>query len=61
MKRHEVTPLMFEVTAGQVHDLTCVESVMDQISIPQPLGRPRKRPKRLAGDEGYTYHRVQDF
>ena len=54
-------PLTVEVTAGQVHDSTCVESVMDQISIPQPLGRPRKRPKRLAGDKGYSYHRVRDW
>ena len=54
-------PLTVEVTAGQVHDSTCVESVMDQISIPQPLGRPRKRPKRLAGDKGYSYNRVRDW
>lgn len=65
-KFHVVTdggglPLTVEVTAGQVHDSTCVESVMDQISIPQPLGRPRKRPKRLAGDKGYSYHRVRDW
>jgi transposase len=54
-------PLTVEVTAGQVHDSTCVESVMDQIAIPQPIGRPRKRPKRLAGDKGYSYNRVRNW
>jgi transposase len=54
-------PLTVEVTAGQVHDSTCVESVMDQIAIPQPIGRPRKRPSMLAGDKGYSCHRVRDW
>lgn len=34
---------------------------MDQISIPQPLGRPRRRPRRLAGDQGYSNNRVRDW
>lgn len=50
-----------EVTAGQVHDSTRVESVMDQVAIPQPVGRPRMRPLRLAGDKGYSYPRVRDW
>lgn len=54
-------PLTVEVTAGQVHDSMRVESVMEQIAIPQPLGRPRKRPKLLAGDKGYSCHRVRDW
>ncbi len=53
-------PLTVEVTAGQVHDSTRVELVMEQIVIPQGLGRPRKRPKLLAGDKGYKCHRVRD-
>jgi len=32
---------------------------MDDIAIPQPLGRPRKRPKRLAGDKGYSYPTIR--
>lgn len=32
---------------------------MDGIAIPQPIGRPRKRPKRLAGDKGYSYPTVR--
>jgi len=38
-----------------------VESAMKSIAIPQPLGRPRKRPERLAGDKGYSNHRVRDW
>ena len=34
---------------------------MDGIAIPQPIGRPRKRPRRLAGDKGYSYPRVRDW
>jgi len=34
---------------------------MDQIAIPQPLGRPHKPPKQLAADKGYSYNRVQDW
>jgi len=49
------------VTAGQVHESTQVEAVMDQIAIAQPLGRPRKRPKRLAGDKGYRCQRVREW
>jgi transposase len=32
---------------------------MDGITIPQPIGRPRKRPRRLAGDKGYSYPRIR--
>jgi transposase len=49
------------VTAGQVHESTQLETVMDQIAIPQPLGRPRKRPERLAGDKAYRCGRVRDW
>lgn len=34
---------------------------MDGIAIPQPLGRPRTRPQRLAGDKGYSVRRVRDW
>lgn len=50
-----------EVTAGQVHESTQVESVMNGIAIPQRLGRPRTRPRRLAADKGYSVRRVRDW
>jgi len=52
-------PLAVEVTAGQVHDSMQATSVMDRIAIPQPVGRPRKRPQSLAGDKGYSYPRIR--
>jgi len=54
-------PLAVEVSAGQRHDSKMVEAVMDGIAIPQRVGRPRKRPKRLGGDKGYSYQRVRDW
>lgn len=49
----EGTPLAVHVTAGQVHEAKGFEPVVDAVRIPQPLGRPRTRPFRLAGDKGY--------
>lgn len=34
---------------------------MDQIAIPQPLGRPKARPERLAGDKGYSFRRIRHW
>lgn len=49
------------MTAGQVHESTCLESVMNGIAIPQRVGRPRKRPQKLAADKGYSMSRVRDW
>lgn len=54
-------PLNVELTAGQTHDSTCFESVIDGIKVPQPLGRPRTRPTRVAGDKGYSCRRIRDW
>ncbi len=32
---------------------------MNAVRIPQPLGRPRTRPGRIAGDKGYSYPRIR--
>ena len=50
-----------KVSAGQVHDSTQMESVMEQVAIPQPLGRPRRRPRRLAGDKGYSMRHIRQW
>ena len=52
-------PLAVEVTPGQRHESTQVEAVMNDIAIPQPIGRPRRRPQRLAGDKGYSYPTIR--
>lgn len=63
-KVHVVTdgnglPLAIEVTAGQAHESTTFEGVMNKVRIPNRRGRPRCRPVRLAGDKGYSYPRIR--
>jgi len=54
------------VTAGQVHDSTRAESVIGQATA-RPMGRRRERrrrrgkPRKLAGDKGYSVPRVRDW
>jgi transposase len=52
-------PLAVRVTEGQRHESTQLEAVLDGIRVPQPRGRPRKRPEQLAGDRGYSYPRCR--
>jgi transposase len=51
--------LAAELTAGQRHESTQAEHVLDKVRIPSRRGRPRCRPLRLAGDRGYSYPRVR--
>lgn len=53
--------MVAEITPGQHNESTCVESLMDGVAIAQPLGRPRRRPQRLAGDKAYSVTRVRDW
>jgi transposase len=45
------------VTAGQRHESTQLEAVLDAIRVPRlsGAGRPRKRPKHHIADKGYSY------
>jgi transposase len=52
-------PLAAHLTAGQAHESKCVEQVLDAVRIPQRRGRPRCRPRKLAGDKGYSYPRIR--
>lgn len=47
------------VTAGQRHESTQFEAVMDRVKVRRPVGRPRRRPRRVAGDKGYSYPRIR--
>jgi transposase len=47
------------VTAGQRHESTQFERVLDKVRLPGRRGRPRCRPVRLAGDKGYSYPRIR--
>lgn len=49
----EGTPLAVHVTAGQAHESSGFEEVVEAVRVPQRRGRPRSRPQRIAGDKGY--------
>jgi transposase len=54
-------PLSIVLTAGQRHDSTQLEATLDAIRVPQKRGRPRKRPKQVVCDKGYSYPRCRRF
>ena len=45
------------ITAGQRHESTQLQPLLDTIRVPRPggPGRPRKRPAHLVADRGYSY------
>ena len=48
------------MTAGQVHESTCFESVVATF-IASRKHRRRKKPRQLAGDKAYSVQRVRDW
>ena len=49
-------PLAVSVTAGNRHDVTQLEPLIDAIGpVTGKRGRPRQRPDALYGDRGYDY------
>jgi transposase len=52
-------PLAVLVTPGQAHETSAFEDIVNAVRIPQPVGRPRTRPFRLAGDKGYDIPRIR--
>jgi transposase len=60
------TPLNIEVTAGQAHELTVAElvigeTVASRIGIRRKEHKRRHKPKKLAGDKGYSQKRLRDW
>jgi transposase len=49
------------VTGGQVHDSQQLEPVLKKVQVKQKRGRPKSRPKRLAGDKGYSSNRIRQY
>lgn len=49
------------MTAGQVHDSQQLEPVLKKVRVRQKRGRPKSRPKRLAGDKGYSSGRIRGY
>jgi transposase len=55
-------PLSAIVTAGQAHESKSLGPVLEAVRIKRPgRGRPRRRPRRLAGDKGYSYRRIRRY
>ena len=48
-----------ELTAGQVHESTVFETLMDGGSVHRPVGRPKLRPKVVVADKGYSAGRIR--
>ena len=51
-------PLSAVLTPGQTHESQAVDRVLRAVRLKRPGGRggrPRSRPRRLAGDKGYSY------
>jgi transposase len=54
------TPLSFELTAGQVHESTRLESVVATF-IASRNKRSRKKPRKLTADKAYSVQRIRDW
>jgi transposase len=55
-------PLAAAVSPGQAHESRSLEPVLEAVRLRRPgRGRPRRRPRRLAGDEGYSYPRIRRY
>jgi transposase len=59
-------PLAVVLTEGQRHESTQLAPVLDQIRVPRleadgrpKAGRPRKRPRQVLGDKGFSYPRCR--
>lgn len=50
-----------DLSAGQTHEATNFEDVMNLSRVPQSLGRPRTRPSALAGDKAYSSKAIKDW
>ena len=55
-------PLAAVVTAGQAHESKSFVETLNAVRIPQSRpGRPRQRPRALAGDKGYSYRHIRHW
>lgn len=46
-------PITVQLTPGQAHESTMLESLLDDVSIGGKPGRPRRRFDTVSGDKGY--------
>ena len=49
------------LTPGQRQECTQFERVMGEVRVPNRRGRPRRRPKAVAGDKGYSSRAIRGW
>lgn len=54
-------PLNVVVSAGQRHESQFFEEVLNGVAIEQPKGRPKQRPRSVAGDKAYSSRRIRGW
>jgi transposase len=55
-------PLAILITAGQRHEQSAFEALMEQGAVRRRgRGRPRIRPRRVVGDKGYSSTRIRRY
>jgi transposase len=54
-------PLAVTLTAGQRHESTQFEVLMESVAIRRPSGHVARRPKRVAADRGYHAQRIRQW
>ena len=55
------TPLAATITAGEAHESRLAAATLEQVRLPKARGRPRTRPRKLAGDKAYSYPAVRAY
>lgn len=54
-------PLVVSLSAGQRHESLYFESLVSAVHIATGRGRPRWRPKAIAGDKAYSNPRIRNW
>lgn len=54
-------PLTFRLSPGQDSDIANAQPLLEQVRIPNRLGRPRKRCRRLIADKGYDADHLRQY
>ena len=54
-------PVCWTLTPGQRQEATQVEALLERGAVARRRGRPRIRPDRVAGDKGYTGHKIRRY
>jgi transposase len=52
---------VFALTAGERHEQTVVERLLERGAIKRRRGRPRVRPARVAGDKAYSSQKLRRY